>query len=51
MLKKSVSLTAGVTQLPCLSSSIRLIEKYSEASKDIEIIAYTSGYKGLSMNQ
>jgi len=45
--KKVALLTAGGLA-PCLSSSVgRLIEKYSEVSKDIEIIAYISGYKGL----
>ena len=45
--KKVALLTAGGLA-PCLSSSIgRLIEKYNEVSKDIEIIAYISGYKGL----
>ena len=33
---------------PCLSSAIgRLIERYSECASDVEIIAYTGGYKGL----
>ena len=49
--KKIALLTAGGLA-PCLSSSVgRLIEKYSEVSKDIEIIAYTSGYKGLLLGE
>ena len=49
--KKVALLTAGGLA-PCLSSSVgRLIEKYSEVSKDIEIIAYTSGYKGLLLGE
>ena len=49
--KKVALLTAGGLA-PCLSSSVgRLIEKYSEVSKDIEIIAYISGYKGLLLGE
>ena len=45
--KKVALLTAGGLA-PCLSSAIgRLIERYSECAPDIEIIAYTGGYKGL----
>lgn len=46
-IKKVALLTAGGLA-PCLSSAIgRLIERYSELDPTIEIIAYTSGYKGL----
>ena len=45
--KKVALLTAGGLA-PCLSSAIgRLIERYSECAPDVEIIAYTGGYKGL----
>jgi pyrophosphate--fructose-6-phosphate 1-phosphotransferase len=45
--KKVALLTAGGLA-PCLSSAIgRLIERYSECAPEVEIIAYTGGYKGL----
>lgn len=45
--KKVGILTAGGLA-PCLSTAIgRLIERYSEVAPEIEIICYTSGYKGL----
>lgn len=40
-------LTAGGLA-PCLSTAIgRLIERYTEVAPEIEIVCYTSGYKGL----
>ena len=45
--KRVALLTAGGLA-PCLSSAIGgLIERYSEIAPEIEIIAYTGGYKGL----
>lgn len=45
--KKVGILTAGGLA-PCLSAAIgRLLERYSEVAPEIEIICYTSGYKGL----
>ena len=45
--KKVGILTAGGLA-PCLSTAIgRLIERYTEVAPEIEIICYTSGYKGL----
>ncbi|MCK5835197.1 MAG: 6-phosphofructokinase, partial [Lentisphaeria bacterium] len=45
--KKVGILTAGGLA-PCLSTAIgRLIERYTEIAPEIEIICYTSGYKGL----
>jgi pyrophosphate--fructose-6-phosphate 1-phosphotransferase len=45
--KKVALLTAGGLA-PCLSSAVGgLIERYTELSPEIEIIAYRSGYKGL----
>jgi len=49
--KKVALLTAGGLA-PCLSSAIgRLIERYTEVSPEIEIICYTSGYKGLLLGE
>lgn len=49
--KKVAMLTAGGLA-PCLSSSIAaLIERYSEVAPDVELIAYTSGYKGLLLGE
>lgn len=45
--KKVALLTAGGLA-PCLSSAVgSLIERYTEVSPEIELIAYHSGYKGL----
>ena len=45
--KKVAILTAGGLA-PCLSASIAgLIERYTQAAPEIEIICYRSGYKGL----
>ena len=45
--KKVGILTAGGLA-PCLSTAIgRLIERYTEVAPEIELICYTSGYKGL----
>ena len=46
-IKKAAILTAGGLA-PCLSSAMgRLIERYSDASPETEIICYLDGYKGL----
>ncbi|WDE97239.1 pyrophosphate--fructose-6-phosphate 1-phosphotransferase [Lentisphaera profundi] len=46
-IKKVGILTAGGLA-PCLSTAIgRLLERYTEIAPEIEIICYTSGYKGL----
>ena len=45
--KKVALLTAGGLA-PCLSSAIgSLIKEYEKVAKDIDIIAYLGGYKGL----
>ena len=44
-------LTAGGLA-PCLSAAVgMLIERYSEVAPDVELIAYTDGYKGLLSGQ
>ena len=49
--KKVALLTAGGLA-PCLSSAVGgLIERYTEISPDVEIICYTSGYKGLLLGE
>ena len=49
--KKVGILTAGGLA-PCLSTAIgRLIERYTEIAPEIEIICYTSGYKGLLLGE
>jgi len=49
--KKVGILTAGGLA-PCLSTAIgRLIERYTEVAPEIEIICYTSGYKGLLLGE
>lgn len=49
--KKVAFLTAGGLA-PCLSSSIAaLIERYTEVAPEVELIAYTSGYKGLLLGE
>ena len=49
--KKVGILTAGGLA-PCLSTAIgRLIERYTEITPEIEIICYTSGYKGLLLGE
>jgi pyrophosphate--fructose-6-phosphate 1-phosphotransferase len=49
--KKVAMLTAGGLA-PCLSSSLGgLIERYTELHPDIELICYTSGYKGLLLGE
>lgn len=49
--KKVAFLTAGGLA-PCLSSAIAaLIERYNEVAPDVELIAYTSGYKGLLLGE
>jgi pyrophosphate--fructose-6-phosphate 1-phosphotransferase len=49
--KKVAFLTAGGLA-PCLSSAIAaLIERYTEVAPGIELIAYTSGYKGLLLGE
>ncbi|MEX2607901.1 MAG: pyrophosphate--fructose-6-phosphate 1-phosphotransferase [Kiritimatiellia bacterium] len=49
--KKVAFLTAGGLA-PCLSSAIAaLIERYTEVAPDVELIAYTSGYKGLLLGE
>ncbi|MBA3850726.1 MAG: pyrophosphate--fructose-6-phosphate 1-phosphotransferase, partial [Opitutus sp.] len=45
--RKVAILTAGGLA-PCLSAAVgELIQQYTEASPDTEIICYRSGYKGL----
>jgi len=49
--KKVGILTAGGLA-PCLSTALgRLIERYTEVAPEIEIICYTSGYKGLLLGE
>lgn len=49
--KKVAFLTAGGLA-PCLSSAIAaLIERYSEVAPEVELIAYTGGYKGLLLGE
>ena len=49
--KKVGILTAGGLA-PCLSTALgRLIERYSEVAPEIELICYTSGYKGLLLGE
>lgn len=49
--KKVAFLTAGGLA-PCLSSSLAaLIERYTEIAPEVELIAYTSGYKGLLLGE
>jgi len=49
--KKVAFLTAGGLA-PCLSSSLAaLIERYNEVAPDVELIAYTGGYKGLLLGE
>ena len=49
--KKVAILTAGGLA-PCLSSAIgRLIVRYTEVAPQIELICYTSGYKGLLLGE
>ena len=49
--KKVAFLTAGGLA-PCLSSALAaLIERYTEIAPEIELIAYTSGYKGLLLGE
>lgn len=49
--KKVAFLTAGGLA-PCLSSAIAaLIERYTEVAPGVELIAYTSGYKGLLLGE
>ncbi len=49
--KKVGILTAGGLA-PCLSTAIgRLLERYTEVAPEIEIICYTSGYKGLLLGE
>lgn len=49
--KKVAFLTAGGLA-PCLSSALAaLIEHYTEIAPEIELIAYTSGYKGLLLGE
>jgi pyrophosphate--fructose-6-phosphate 1-phosphotransferase len=44
-------LTAGGLA-PCLSAAVgMLIERYSEVAPEVELIAYTDGYKGLLLGQ
>jgi len=49
--KKVAFLTAGGLA-PCLSSALAaLIERYTEVAPEVELIAYTSGYKGLLLGE
>ncbi len=49
--KKVAFLTAGGLA-PCLSTALAaLIEHYTEIAPEIELIAYTSGYKGLLLGE
>ncbi|MHC4886523.1 MAG: pyrophosphate--fructose-6-phosphate 1-phosphotransferase [Planctomycetota bacterium] len=49
--KKVALLTAGGLA-PCLSSAIGgLIERYTEVAPEVNIICYTSGYKGLLLGE
>jgi len=49
--KKVAILTAGGLA-PCLSTAIgRLIERYTEIAPEVELICYTSGYKGLLLGE
>lgn len=49
--KKVAFLTAGGLA-PCLSSALAaLIERYTEVAPEMELIAYTGGYKGLLLGE
>jgi pyrophosphate--fructose-6-phosphate 1-phosphotransferase len=49
--RKVAFLTAGGLA-PCLSAALGyLIESYTEVAPDVELIAYTDGYKGLLLGQ
>jgi pyrophosphate--fructose-6-phosphate 1-phosphotransferase len=49
--RKVAMLTAGGLA-PCLSAALgMLIERYTEVAPDVELIAYTDGYKGLLLGQ
>lgn len=49
--KKVAFLTAGGLA-PCLSSALAaLIQRYTEVAPDVELIAYTGGYKGLLLGE
>jgi pyrophosphate--fructose-6-phosphate 1-phosphotransferase len=49
--KKVAFLTAGGLA-PCLSSALAaLIERYTEVAPKVQLIAYTSGYKGLLLGE
>jgi len=49
--RKVAMLTAGGLA-PCLSSAVGgLIERYTEIAPDVELIAYTDGYKGLLLGE
>ncbi len=49
--KKVAFLTAGGLA-PCLSSALAaLIERYTDVAPEVELIAYTSGYKGLLLGE
>lgn len=49
--KKVAFLTAGGLA-PCLSSALAaLIERYTEVAPQVELIAYTGGYKGLLLGE
>jgi pyrophosphate--fructose-6-phosphate 1-phosphotransferase len=50
-IKKVALLTAGGLA-PCLSTAVgRLIERYTEVAPEVEIMAYTGGYKGLLLGE
>src|SRR5262245_34678407 len=52
MPKHKVALLTAGGLAPCLSSSIGfLIERYSQAPPDVDIIGYLGGYKGLLLGQ
>jgi pyrophosphate--fructose-6-phosphate 1-phosphotransferase len=49
--RKVAFLTAGGLA-PCLSAALGyLIERYTEVAPEVELIAYTDGYKGLLLGQ
>ena len=51
MAKHKVAMLTAGGLAPCLSSAVGgLIERYSDIAPDVELIAYTSGYRGLLMD-
>ena len=51
MAKQKVAMLTAGGLAPCLSSAVGgLIERYTDIAPEVEIIAYTSGYRGLLMD-